>query len=391
MSNIAAGLLNADQTGLQLTVNASASVKKADASGFPKEGTSFQQSEDRKEGGGPPKRTRYLIAAAIVVTAGVAAWLIFRAPGLPHGIAAGNGRLEANEIYVATKYSGRVKDVLFNEGDTVDAGQVVAHMDTSALEAQLRQALAQVTEAEDNRNVALAQVAVKQADYNFAAKQNTRSSGLVHTGAVSGQEAEVDQARMLASRAELVGAQADANRTLASIDAAKATADRLRAEIKDAILVSPLRARIETRLVEPGEVLAQGGRVFSLNDLSDVYMYVFLPESVTGKVSLGSEARIVLDAAKQYPIRAYVSYVSPMAQFTPKAVETAEERHNLTFRVKLQVPKQRLREFEPLVKSGLPGMGYVRFSSDTAWPKKLEGNRNVPKNLWEPTGARASN
>jgi HlyD family secretion protein len=385
--------LSADPTGLQVTANASVSVKslKADGSATPKEGTSFQHSEDGKQGGGPSKRTRYLIAAAIVVAGGVAAWLIFRGPALPHGLAAGNGRLESNEIYVATKYAGRVKDVLFNEGDTVDAGQVVAHMDTSALEAQLRQALAQITEAEDNRNVALAQVAVKQADYNFAAKQNARSSGLVHTGAVSGQEAEVDQARMLASRAELVGAQADARRTLASIDAAKATADRLRAEIKDAVLVSPLRARIETRLTEPGEVLAQGGRVFSLNDLSDVYMYVFLPESVTGKVPLGSEARIVLDAARQYPIRAYVSYVSPMAQFTPKSVETAEERHNLTFRVKLQVPKARLREFEPLVKSGLPGMGYVRFDPNAPWPKNLVVNPNVPKNLWQPTGTRVAN
>jgi HlyD family secretion protein len=332
-----------------------------------------------------------IIGALVVAAGGIAAWLIFSGPKLPPGFAAGNGRLEANQVYVATKYAGRVKDVLFNEGDTVDAGQVVARMDTSALEAQLRQALAQITEAQDSRNVTLAQVDVKQADYNFAAKQYSRSRQLVGTGAVSGQEAEVDQARMLASRAELVGAQADATRSLASIEAAKATADRLRAEIKDAVLVSPIRARIETRLAEPGEVLAQGGRVFSLNDLSDVYMYVFLPEAVTGKVPLGSEARIVLDAAKQYPIRAYVSYVSPMAQFTPKSVETAEERHNLTFRVKLQIPKERLLQYEALVKSGLPGMGYVRFDQSAPWPKNLEVNANVPRYLWAPTGARTSN
>jgi len=365
---------------------------KSDTSAIPKSGAaiSTQQDENRILGGRFSKRTGYLIAAVVVAAGGLLAWWIFSGPALPHGFAAGNGRLEANQVYVATKYPGRIKDVLFNEGDTVDAGQVVARMDTSALEAQLRQALAQITEAQDNRNVTLAQVDVKKADYNFAAKQYTRSRQLVGTGAVSGQEAEVDQARMLASRAELVGAQADATRTLASIEAAKATADRLRAEIKDAVLVSPIRARIETRLAEPGEVLDQGGRVFSLSDLSDVYMYVFLPEAVTGKVALGSEARIVLDAAKQYPIRAFVSFVSPMAQFTPKSVETAEERHNLTFRVKLQIPKDRLREFEPLVKSGLPGMGYVRFDPNAPWPKNLVVNPNIPKNLWEPTGARTA-
>src|SRR3569832_827750 len=300
----------------------------------------------------PPRsnrRNRMIIAGVLLVAGVAAAWILFSGSKLPPGFAGGNGRLEANQVYVATKYAGRVLEVLFNEGDTVDAGQVVARMDTSALEAQLRQALAQITEA------------------------------------------EVEQARMLASRAELVGAQADATRTSASIDAAKATADRLRAEIKDAVLVSPIRARIETRLAEPGEVLAQGGRVFSLNDLSDVYMYVFLPESVTGKVPVGSEARIVLDAAKQYPIRAYVAFVSPMAQFTPKSVETAEERHNLTFRVKLQIPKERLRQYEALVKSGLPGMGYVRYDQQAAWPKGLQVNPNIPKNLWEPTGARSSN
>jgi HlyD family secretion protein len=333
------------------------------------------------------KRTIYLVSATVLVAAAVAAWMIFSKPALPPGFAGGNGRLEANEIYVATKYPGRVQDVLFNEGDTVEAGQIVAHMDTSALDAQLRQALAQISEAQNNRNAALAQVAVKRADNNYAEKQYERSKQLVTSGAVSEQEAEIDAARMQATRAELVRAQAEAVRALSSIDAARATADRLRAEIKDAVLVAPLRARIETRLAEPGEVLPQGGRVFSLVDLSDVYMYVFLPDSVTGKIAIGSEARIVLDAAPQYPIRTFVSFVSPTAQFTPKTVETEEERHNLTFRVKLQLDKERLRQFEPLVKSGLPGMGYVRFDSNAAWPETLQVKAVIPENLWNPTGS----
>ena len=166
-----------------------------------------------------------------------------------------------------------------------------------------------------------------------------------------------------------------------------ATADRLREEIKDAVLVAPVRSRIESRLAEQGEVLPQGGRVFSTVDLSDAYMYVFLPENISGQIRLGSEARIVLDAAPNYPIRAFVSYVSPVAQFTPKSVETAEERHNLTFRVKLQIPKERLRQFEGLVKSGLPGMGYVRSDQSKPWPADLAVKSNIPANLWERTGS----
>jgi HlyD family secretion protein len=335
---------------------------------------------------GKSKTGLYLVGAALVIGGGVT-WYMLSRPALPAGFAAGNGRLEANEVYVATKYAGRVKDVLFNEGDTVEAGAVVAHIDTTALEAQLRQAQAQIREAQDSRRVTLAQVNVKQADYNFAAKQYARSQELVTRGAVSGQEAEIDQARALADKAELVGAQAEAARSLSTIDAAAATADRLKAEINDAVLVAPLRARVETRLAEPGEVLPQGGRVFSLNNLADVYMYVFLPESVTGKVKIGSEARIVLDAAPQYPIRAIVSYVSPMAQFTPKTVETAEERHNLTFRVKLQIDPERLRQYESLVKSGLPGMGYVRYDTNAEWPEFLQLKAVNPQALWTPTGS----
>lgn len=328
----------------------------------------------------------FLFLGLAAVAAAVAAWFVLRKPALPAGFAGGNGRLEATQIYVSTKYAGRVAEVLFHEGDSVEAGQVVARMDVSSLQAQLREAEAQIRSAQDARNAALAQVDVKTADYNYASKQDVRSSELVPRGAVSQQEAEIDHAASLAAKAQLVGAKASAVQSASQIDAARATADRLRSEIADSVLRSPVRARVESRLAEPGEVLPAGGRVFTVNDLSDVYMYVYLPESVTGKVPLGSEARIVLDAAPQYPIRAFVSYVSPLAQFTPKTVETAEERHNLTFRVKLQIPRDKLREYEPLVKSGLPGMGYVRWKQDEPWPDKLAGKTPPPRNIWQPTG-----
>ena len=342
-----------------------------------------------KTAGPRPKRSRkpiYILLGVAVVVAAIAGWIFLRKPALPEGFAGGNGRLEADQVYISNKYPGRISEVLVDEGDTVEAGQVVARMDTSALEAQLREAEAQIRASRDARNAAIAQVDVKKADYDFAVKQDVRSRGLAPKGAVSQREADIDHASALSTRAQLVSAQAQAVQAGSQIEATMATADRLRAEIKDAVLVAPIRGRVETRLAEPGEVLGAGGRVFSINDLGDVYMYVYLPASVTGKVPLGSEARIVLDAAPQYPIRAFVSYVSPMAQFTPKTVETAEERHNLTFRVKLQIDKNRLRQFEPLVKTGLPGMGYVRWAN-AEWPAKLQPAAKVPADLWKPTGA----
>lgn len=359
---------------------------------------------------------KLIIVIVLLAVLAFAAWQIFGGTALPKGIAGGNGRLEANELYVSTKYPGRVAEVLANEGDTVEAGQIVARMDTSALEAQLREAEAKLKEAADAARVTSAEVAtkraliqargsdvsVKRSDYDFARLQYQRSRGLVPRGAVSEQEAQMDEARMRSTRAQIAGAQADlagsradyvgavalAQRSTSTINAARAEVERLQAEIKDAVLVAPIRARVDTRLAEPGEVLSAGGRVFSLVDLSDVYMYVFLPERVTGKVALGSEARIVLDSAPQNPIRAVVSFVSPTAQFTPKSVETAEERHNLTFRVKLQIDKNRLREFESLVKVGVPGMGYVRTDSRVPWPEQLQVKAVTPAAFGLPTGSR---
>ncbi|HVU30950.1 MAG TPA: HlyD family efflux transporter periplasmic adaptor subunit [Sphingomicrobium sp.] len=355
-------------------------------------------------------RRMLIIIAVVAVAAAFIGWKVLSKPSLPDGIAAGNGRLEANELFISSKYPGRIKEVLVNEGDTVSPGQVVARLDTEELEANLRQAEAQIAEAQETRRAAaadigtkraqvnqrIAQIDAKQADFNYAAQQYARSQGLVKTGAVSQQEAQLDNSTMLStraqvasSRADLAAAQADlaqaqatAGRTTSTIEAARADADRIRAQIKDAVLVAPMRGRIERRLAEAGEVVGAGGRVYSLVDLSDVYMYIFLPEKVTGKLRMGSEARIVLDAAPQYPIRAYVSYVSPTAQFTPKTVETAEERHNLTFRVKLQIPKERLQQYEALVKAGVPGVGYVRFSDGTEWPVNLQPPAKIPSNMW---------
>jgi len=336
------------------------------------------------------KKLILVAVAVVVVGGGTIAWLILSRPALPPGFAASNGRVEAKQVDIATKYPGRIKEVLADEGDTVNAGQVVATMDTEPLEAQLRNAEAKIREAQDNRRTALAEVVVKQAEFANADKQYKRSKELVGRGAVSEQERDIDLAQREVTRAQLLGAQAQAVRTQSAIDAAVAEAERLKAEIEDSTLKAPIRGRVQNRLAEPGEVLPAGGKVLALVDLSDVYMYLFLPEPVAGKVALGSDARLVLDAAPEYPIRAQVSYVSPEAQFTPKSVETAEERHNLTFRVKLQLDKSRLRQFEPFVKVGIPGMGYVRLDNNAEWPPMLQV-KPVPATLWNATGSNGAN
>jgi HlyD family secretion protein len=326
------------------------------------------------------------LAVVVVVGAGVAWWALSK-PKLPPGFAGGNGRLEMQQYDVSTKWPGRLTKVLVDEGDTVDKAQVVATVDTEPLEAQLRSSEAKIRQAQDDLRTAQARTQAKQAELEYNSQEYKRSKQLVTRGAVSQQEAELDRAKADASQADLLAARSQAAAAQSAIDSATADAERLKAEIADYTLRAPLRARVETRAAQPGEVLGAGGKVLTLDDLSDVYMYVFLPTDTVGKVALNSEARIVLDAIPNYPIKAFVSFISPNAQFTPKTVETAQERHNLTFRVKLQIPKDRLREFEPLVKAGVPGMGYVRLDQKLDWPPQLQWKdpRNAP--WWHDTGA----
>jgi len=337
------------------------------------------------------RRKLVLICLAVVlVGGGIALWWYLHRPALPPGFAGGNGRLEAQAINVAAKYPGRLKTVIPHEGDTVDAGQVVATIDIEPLEAQLRASKAQIVEAQNNLRTARAQVSSSQAQLNLANKEYKRAEKLVATGAISAQERDADFSKVEVTQANLVGYQAQVTRAQSAIDAQTAESERLQAVISDNTLRAPVRARVQSRMHEPGEVVAEGAPVLSLLDLSDVYMYVFLPTSAAGKVSMGSDARIVLDAIPEYPIRAVVAYISPNAQFTPKTVETAEERHNLTFKVKLQLNREKLRQYEQYVKAGLPGMGYVRFFDNSGdWPPFLQP-KPVSQLPWAPTGSAAS-
>jgi len=118
--------------------------------------------------------------------------------------------------------------------------------------------------------------------------------------------------------------------------------------------------------------LSGGGRVLNLVDLSDVHMTFFLPTAQAGRIGIGAEARIMLDAAPQFVIPAKISFVADVAQFTPKTVETEEERQKLMFRIKAQIPQDLLRKYIQYVKTGLPGRAYVQLDPQVEWPAYLQ-------------------
>jgi HlyD family secretion protein len=347
----------------------------------------------------------YVIAAVIGIGV-VMAWRWAAPDGLPEGIAGGNGRIEATTIDVAAKTGGRVLVVRVREGDFVAAGDEIARMDTQSLEAQLRGAQAQQRQARTARATLTALVrqreqavttvaslvAQREAEAALAEKELRRTSELVSQNFISPQQLDAANARVQASRAALSAARSqriEAESAVltarsqiiesdAAIEAAQAAVDRIQVEIADAVLRAPRGGRVQTVLAHGGEVLAGGGRAVSLVDLSDVTMSFFLPETAAGRVAIGAEARLVLDAVPDLVIPAQVDFVASVAQFTPKTVETESERQKMVFKVRARVDPVLLGQHRDQVKTGLPGMAYVRIG-DQPWPSNLAVKVPQPK------------
>lgn len=317
---------------------------------------------------------RRLIVVALLLLLGGALFLFVRyktQATLPPGLAAGNGRLEATEVDVATKVAGRLASVAPREGDDVGPGQVVAELDAEELKAQLRAAEAQVVQARKTVDETQAGVRKSRTDVAMAGKTLARSKELVDRGYVSRDKLDRDQTGMEGAMAGMAQAQSRVAEAGAAVAAAQARVDSIKATLNDTALKSPIAGRVLYRLAQPGEVLAAGGKVLTLLDMADVYMSIYLSAGDAGKVSLGDTARIVLDALPGQPIPAKVVFVAPRSQFTPKEVETRSEREKLMFRVKVQVAPEWLAAHAELAKPGMPGVAYVPIAPGVAWPPAL--------------------
>ncbi len=315
----------------------------------------------------------WLVLAAVLVGAAGGGWYWWqqRADRLPEGITATNGRVESEEVEIAAKLPGRIAEILVREGDTVAAGQVVARMDQSETLAQLQSAEAQLRLAESKRVAAAAATVQRSVQVTYAEREYQRAQRLLARGWETAERSDERKAALDSAQAARDAAIADEVSAVASIDASRAAISQIKTELDDMILTAPRRGRIEYRLAQPGEVVGAGGRVLTLLDLSDVYMTIFVPSAVAARLSIGDEARVILDPVPQYVIPSKVTFVASEAQFTPKAVETEEERAKLMFRVKLTIPPVLLEKYEREVKLGIRGMGYVRVPASVAWPAKL--------------------
>ena len=345
---------------------------------------------------------RKVLLAVLLAAATGGGWWLYQqqeSTALPDFVFHSNGRLELNRLDVASLYPGRVERVLVAEGDAVKANEVLVELSSAQSSGQLAAAQAATLRAAElvqraRAGVTQAQQAVARADAEIAAyrqqqkvakleldnAKQMRREDLVSASELAKRQADFERATASvkaaqAARAEAQAAVAQGQAAVAEAEAgvkqATAQADTAASADADMAIRSPLTARVEYRLVEPGTVIGAGSRVISLLDPADVSMNVFLPNATVGGLRVGDEARLVLDGIDAvFP--AQVSFIASEAQFTPKAVETADEREKLVFRVKLKVPADVAQRYDRLLKGGMTGDGYVRRDSSQAWPLALE-------------------
>ena len=294
-------------------------------------------------------------------------------PQLPTGIAFGNGRLEADEIDIDTKYAGRIAEILADEGDLVKAGQVVARMDTRDLEASLRKSQSQAQQAQHAVDEANANLTQQNSLVLLAKQEFDRASQLVQKGFQTKEVLDQREQQLDGANAAFHAAEARVTMAERALDAATHDVELYNIEIADNSLVAPRDGRIQYRIANIGEVLPAGGKVFAMLDTSYVYMDIYLPTEAAGKVKFGTDARIVLDAYPKIAIPAKVSFIATAAQFTPKTVETQSERDKLMFRIRIRIDPERLRARAESVRSGLPGVAYVLTDPAAKWPAALQG------------------
>lgn len=282
-----------------------------------------------------------------------------------------SGHVEATEVVISTKVAGRLEQLDVDEGSVIEAGQEIAQIDTVdtllALEsAKAEQALAEAelrlrlagTRKEDILE-AKAQLVRAEADLSGASRDLQRMEGLLATGSgttksrddartrhdVAAASVEVARERVRRMEAGFRDEEKDAAR--ARTQAAEAGVARLQQQIEDAVIRSPVDGVVTQKLSEQGELMAPGAGIVVVTDLAHAWLNAYIPEPDLGRIRLGQDADVLTDDGQTRKGR--VSFIASRAEFTPKNVQTRDERVKLVFRIKIAVDNE-----DGLFKPGMP-------------------------------------
>ena len=296
------------------------------------------------------RRTGLAAGLILLMLAGAVVSVIwFGEDALPDGLIQVNGRIEGDRILVASRFPGRVAKLLAREGDSVQAGQVLVQLDDTQVRTQVGQARAAVA-------ALAAEVEMAKRNAQQAQRDTERFRELRSEGSASAHEAERAELAARVAQDRLASAQAQLTRTRAAL----AEAESVRADLT---VRAPANGTVTTRMADVGEVVAAGSVLFTLVDLDQVYLKVYVPELLIGKIRLGLPARVYTDAFPDQPFEAELRYIAAQAEFTPKEVQTPDERVRLVYAVKLFLTSNPEHRLTP----GLPADAVIRWKEDVPW------------------------
>jgi HlyD family secretion protein len=286
-----------------------------------------------------------------------------------------SGTIETVEVHVAAKVSGELLELDVEEGTRVKQGDKLAVVDHATLDIQLRQAEAGVRQAEAqlallvkgarSEDIRQAEAALKQAEAALTVAEDDarRMRALAKTGSVTTKQAEDAEARLTVATAQRNAAAKV--RTLvrpeeiqaaeARLAQAQASADLLRKTIADCTITAPAGGIVTHKAVEPGELVVQGATLVTLAELDSVYVMIYVTEKELGRVKLGGPAEVKIDSFPDKVFEGTITYISSEAEFTPKNIQTKEDRVKLVFGVKVEIENR-----EGFLKPGLPADAVIR-------------------------------
>lgn len=314
---------------------------------------------------------KLILTLIVLGLVGVGVWQNFALQKADYqGIAQVNGRLNLTRLDIATLYAGRVQEILVKEGDTVQKGQVLVRLDDTQVNAKEQQIQAHQQQAREAVQRVRAEQDAVQKQLELAQLELDNAHKLYKDKLISSTELARHQTQYAATLAKLNATKAAQAEAESIIQQAQAQALQVQDMLDDYQIKAPIDGRVEYKVAELGTVIPAGGKVISLLDTRDVYLNIFLPPQQVNPLKIGDEARIHIEGIDAvFP--ATVQFVAADAQFTPKSVETQEERTKLMFKVKLSIDKALASKYQNLFKGGMTALGYVKYDAQAAWPEEL--------------------
>jgi HlyD family secretion protein len=246
-----------------------------------------------------------------------------------------SGTIEAYEVQVASKATARVVSVRCEEGQTVRTGDTLMVLEDADYRSAALAAQAQLQAAQANLSAATAQA-------SLAESSRARLERMFKTGNLTRQELDQVQTQARAARDALAAAGT-------AVEAARAQADVAENRVKDCTITAPLSGNVSAVVFRRGETVLPGSPPVTIIDLDQTWLTVYLPERLLGKVRLGDPARVRVDAYPRKDFMGTVSFIAEQAEFTPKDIQTREERVNQVYRVKITLPNP-----DRILKPGMP-------------------------------------